>query len=42
MSLRSAADRVIKKRDPVLDPVEQLMKSIRDRGGRVADDAPDR
>ena len=42
VTLRSAADRVIVKAAPQLDPVETLMKSIRDRGGKTADDKPDR
>ena len=42
VTLRSAADRVIVKAAPQLDPVETLMKSIRDRGGKTADDKPNR
>lgn len=42
VTLRSAADRVIIKAEPQLDPVENLMASIRTRGGRTADDKPDR
>lgn len=42
VKLRSAAQRVIPKKEPELDVVETLMKSIRDRGGRTSDGAPDR
>lgn len=42
VTLKSAANRVIEKAQPQLDPVETLMKSIRDRSGRTADNKPDR